>query len=231
MIAEPGQSRIVCRENITQSQREDLANKLRRITGWTDLTFERNGLLRLGNKTPVGGSLSARALLEKATLGSSFIVIEDASKHAEVAFARVIPGMWKDRSRAAPPAFVIQIDFADFKHVLGDSRALQSFDAGWALLHELDHVVNDSVDAVHPSDEGVCESHINQMRRECGLPQRTDYFFSYLPLADAGFNTKLVRLAFEQADDSTSNKRRYWLVWDAKLVGGLVQDAKIAALR
>lgn len=42
--------------------------------------------------------------------------------------------------------------------------------------------------------------------------------------------TRLVRLAFEQQQTPASKKKRYWLVWDAELVGGL-EPNQIAALR
>lgn len=231
LIAEPIQTHVVCRENIGQAQREDLTNKLRKITGWPDLRFDRGCNLRLGNKAPVGGSPTARALLDQAASGANFIVLEDASRRAEVAFSRVIDGKWKGESSVSPAAFVIQIDFADFRHVMGDSKALQAFDVGWALLHELDHVVNNSVDAHSLGDAGVCESHINQMRRECDLPERAEYFFTYLPLADVAFNTKWVRLAFEQSSERASKKNRYWVLWDAQLVGGINEPAQVVAMK
>lgn len=229
--AEPNQTHVVCRESVSQSQREDLAKKLGEITGWRDLRFDVRGNLRLGSTTPVGGSPTARSLLERSAFGSNFIVLEDASRYAEVAFSRIIDGEWKTGSPDSPAAFVIQIDFADFRHVMGDRRALQAFDAGWVLLHELDHVVNNSVDSDSLGQAGDCEAHINQMRRESGLPERSEYFFSYLPSIDPLFNTRFVRLAFEQDDPRDRNRKRYWLIWDGKLVGGLDKLNQVAAAR
>jgi hypothetical protein len=109
---------------------------------------------------------------------------------------------------------------------------LSAFDVGWGLLHEIDHVVNDSIDAIESGETGECEDHINQMRRECNLPQRTDYYYTFFPHADESpFVTRLVRLAFEQEDPSTNKRRRYWLIWDATRVGGLNQSKQIAELR
>jgi hypothetical protein len=127
---------------------------------------------------------------------------------------------------------VVQIDFSDFEHVIGDPRALQAFDVGWALLHEFDHIINDSVDATSLGEAGECEDYINQMRRECDLPQRVDYFFTFLPLdSHTAFNSRLVRLAFEHVRAVSGKKKRYWLVWDARLVGGLDSGEQIATLR
>jgi hypothetical protein len=144
----------------------------------------------------------------------------------------VIPGKWKNGESERPPAFVVQIDFADFECLRGDNRALQAYNVGWALLHEFDHIINGSQDATALNDAGECETNINKMRRECDLPQRADYFFTFLPLSqDTASITRLVRLAFDQEGTAAGKKKRYWLVWDAKLVGGLDEQKQIAALR
>lgn len=232
LLAQQHQSKVVCRESLSQVRRDELATKLRKITGWSDLRFDRGGVLGLGSTEPVRGSRSAREFLANVNFGTNVVVLEDASKRTDVAFSRVIPGRWKQAAPGDPPAFVVQIDFSDFEHVIGDLRALQAFDVGWALLHELDHIDNDSHDATSLDEAGDCEDHINQMRRECDLPQRADYFFTFLPLAkDTAFITRLVRLAFDQEQAAPGKKKRYWLVWDAKFVGGLDEQKQIAALR
>ena len=224
-------SNIITRENFSPEHREELAIKLRKITGWSDLRFDRGGVLRVGTREAVGGSKSARDLVAKVIVGTNIVVLEDASKRSDIAFCRVIPGKWKHAAINAPPAFVVQIDFADFGQILGDERALEAFDVGWGLLHELDHIVNDSQDATNLNEAGECEEHVNQMRRECNLPQRADYFFTFLPIVrDSAFMTRWVRLAFDQ-EQSATKKKRYWLVWDAKLVGGFEESNQIAALK
>jgi hypothetical protein len=70
------------------------------------------------------------------------------------------------------------------------------------------------------------------MRRECDLPERIDYFYTFSPLTrETTFNTRLVRLAFEQPVTGSTKKRRYWVVWDASLVGGLNSEKQVALLR
>ena len=222
---------VVCREELSPAHREQLATRLRRITGLPDLKFDDNGFLRTaGETTAIGGSLSARQLLSSAINGGNVVVIEDASNSSEVAFCRVIPGRWKGNAAGKPPAFVVQIDFADFDQVVGDERALEAFNVGWGFLHELDHVVNDSPDASSLGDTGECEAHLNQMRRECSLPERAEYFSTLLPIADRAFRTRLVRIAFEEPLPAANRKKRYWVVWDANVIGGQEQNA-IAALR
>jgi hypothetical protein len=232
LLAEPGHNRVVSREDISPANREQLAAKLRKITGLPGLKFDDDGILREGSKSPNGGSASARELVASSIHGRNVVVIEDASNQSEVAFCRVIPGRWKNNAASGPPAFVVQVDFVDFDQLVGDERALEAFDLGWGFLHELDHIVSDSPDAASLGEAGECEAHINQMRRECNLPERTDYFSTLLPLAaDSPFRTRFVRLAFEQQQtNSNKTKKRYWVIWDANVVGGLEQN-QIAALR
>ena len=225
-------SRVVCRHDISKARRHGLAAKLRKITGLSGLELDRSGALRLGTQEPVGGSRKARELLMQVVVGPNAVVLEDASRSPNVAFMRVVPGAWKVARSDRPPAFVIQIDFADFDYVMGDGPALAAFDMGWGLLHELDHIAHDSLDPEAPGETGECEARINEMRLECGLPQRTDYFYSFSPLTEhTTFTTRLVRLAFDQSPVGAAKKKRYWIVWDANLVGGIDQQKQVAVLR
>src|ERR687897_618706 len=79
---------------------------------------------------------------------------------------------------SAPAADVVQIDFDDFTHVRDDRAALAAFNAGWGLLHEVEHAVRDSADPEGPGAAGECEEAINRMRRECGLAERAEYFYT-----------------------------------------------------
>jgi len=201
-------------------RREELATKLRTITGWSELAFDQSGSLRLGSKSAVGGSQSARELLRQAISRENVIVLEDASNRSDVVFCKVIPGRRLNDTHANVSDYVVLIDFADFDHLMGDKAALKAFDAGWGFLHELDHVINDSADSQSLGDAGECEDHVNVMRRECNVPLRTDYFFQFFPNADkSDFKTRFVRLAFEQEDAGSAKHRRYWIIWDAALVG------------
>ena len=159
LLAGTNASNLVCRRGVAVERREELAGKLRKITGWSDLKFDLTGALRLGTN-PVSGSKKARELLSRVVLGGTAVVIEDASNRADVVFCQVLPGKWKANVPDSHPAFVVRIDFADFENVMGDAPALQAFDAGWGLLHELDHVVNNSLDATCLGEPGECEAHI-----------------------------------------------------------------------
>ena len=221
---------VICRTKLTQNRREALAGKLKKISGWPDLKFDAKGVLRGGNRESIGGSKGARELLAKVMLGTNDVVLEDVSRNSDVVFMRVVPGRWKTFD--GPAAFVVQIDFADFDQVMGDEPALAAFDLGWALLHELDHIANDSEDAFSFGETGECEGRINQMRAECNLPQRVDYFYTLSPLTrNTTFSTRLMRLGFEQSQPGSLKNKRFWVVWDASRVGGLDPQKELAVLR
>jgi hypothetical protein len=229
--AETIRSNVVCREDIQHHERSTLAAKLRQISGMIDLRFDDKGALQLGSRSDSTGSKSARALLARAVQGSNVIIIEDASHRSDVAFARVIQGKWKAEATRTNPVFVVQMDFADFESLIGDEPALKAFDEGWAFLHELDHVVENSSDSTSAAELGECEDHINQMRLECNLPTRAAYFHSMFPVSgDNDFATRLVRLSFQGGDGATEKKKQYWLMWDARVVG-VTSDKRLALTR
>lgn len=216
---------VVVRQNVSKSDREELALKLRTITGWRELAFNSDGALRIGNAHVDGGSKGARELLNRTINGNRIILFEDASSRKDVIFCRVVSGKLDHAPEAE--VYVVLIDFDDFHQVSGDKQARAAFDVGWAVLHEIDHVVQDSED---PQSDivGDCEDHINRMRRELGLPIRNSYFFTLLPIKnDSNLISRFVRLGFEQETGPTSKRRRYWLVWDAAVVGGLVDPSDI----
>lgn len=223
-------SHVLLKPDIRRAHREELVARLRVITGLTNLDFQNDGALRFDVNQASGGSVSARELLSQAVAGANVIVLEDASSRSDVAFCRVVRGRWKQADSNRPPAYVVLIDFTDFQQLSGDAEARSAFDVGWGLLHEIDHVVSGSEDAKDEREIGACEDHINEMRLEVGLPVRAEYFFSRTYLkADANFNARYVRLSFERRVDSQT--KRYWLVWDAVSVGGLIGDSQRALVR
>ena len=217
---------VIVRESVSKTDREELVRRLRSITGWTSLDFNNDGALKIGDAAARGGSKAARDLLNRTFSGKRVILFEDASSRKDVVFCSVVLGKL-DRMPAAE-VYVVLIDFADFREVSGDKQARAAFDVGWAVLHEIDHVVADSQD---PKDDvpGDCEAHINRMRRELGLPVRNSYFFSLLPVKNAGnVISRFVRLGFDQESGASSKRKRYWLIWDAAVVGGLTSGAESA---
>jgi len=230
LASETQKGAIVFREEVTAAHRQQLAEKLRAITGWSELSFAANGSLSCGRSISTKGSSTARRLISETLDSATVLILEDASERPDVVFAKVVPGKWQDSAQSRP-VFVVLIDFADFDHLMGDRQALEAFNVGWSLLHEIDHVTNDSEDSEVLGHVGECENHINQMRRECHLPARLDYFFDFFPAAQHNdFRTRLVRLAFDQIDNSKKH-RRVWVIWDARQVGGLESSKQLATLR
>ena len=217
-----GPGSVIARDTLSPKHRTELTAKLSVITGWRDLTFDNAGLLQVGTEESRGGSRTARELLESAIQGKNIIIIDDASSRVDVAFCRVVPGRWIGTVSRPQPVYVVLVDFTDFQQITGDDKARAAFNVGWGFLHEIDHVVNDSEDPRRLSESaGDCEDHINRMRDEVGLPLRAGYFFSPFPVrTDPNFMTRLVRLSFVDQKNAPLKGKRYWLVWDAAVVGG-----------
>ena len=218
-------NRVVIRDSVSSSHREELTQRLRAITGWPELAFGNDGALKITASSVEKGSSAARDLLTRAIKGDRMILFEDASSRKDVVFCRVVPGKFVGEFPAAVDVYLVLIDFDDFRQVSGDKQARAAFDVGWAVLHEIDHVVADSQDPLSDASLGECETHINTMRRELGLPTRNSYFFSLLPVKnDLNFMSRFVRLGFDHVNSTSAKTKRYWLIWDAAIVGGLNPD-------
>jgi hypothetical protein len=225
-------NKILLRESFAPSHRTELTEQLRSITGCSDFRLDANGDLCTHSNRADAGSKLARTLLIRAATGKDIIVLEDTSSSIDVVFCRVIPGRWIHESEGSPSAYLIQIDFSDFHQLLGDAPARQAFNVGWGVLHELDHIVNDSADAAGLGDAGHCEDNINAMRRELNLPERLEYFFTFFPANnDVNFKSRLVRLSFERRIGPNGKSKRYWLIWDAAVVGGAPSRKELASIR
>ena len=81
-----GSDKLVVRSTISPAQRDELASRLRKITGWTNLTFNNDGSFEANLNEIVGGSKSARELLNTAISGNRRILFEDASSRKDVVF-------------------------------------------------------------------------------------------------------------------------------------------------
>lgn len=221
---------VAIRENVSHNKRNELVRRLRTISGWSTLDFDRDGYLKLGPEHVATGSRIARDLLRDAVNGEKLIVIADASSSDDVAFCRVDEFSTNNRLDNGSRVYVVLVDFADFQNVMGDEKAREAFNVGWAVLHEIDHVVEDSNDSLLAEDPGECEARINIMRREIGLPIRMEYAYSSLPInADPHVISRFVRLRFELSE--AKRKKRYWVIWDAAIVGGFKESERTVSSR
>src|SRR5687768_3093159 len=90
LLAVTNTSNVICRGRLQIEYREGIAGMLGRVAGWADLKFDGSGVLRLGTNH-AGGSAQARELLSRVVVGGTVVVLENASKGADIAFCQVVP--------------------------------------------------------------------------------------------------------------------------------------------
>jgi hypothetical protein len=196
---------------------------LRSKTGFARMRFDEAGFLTIDDRSRVaGGSAAARELLLAAVDGKKSVTLQSRNRSPEVVFARVGERVkyegWRsdERIEMAP----IEIDFTDFDHLRGEKKVLEAFDLGFAILHELCHAaleLRDPAEGVKVA--GDCESYINRVRRELGMPERQHYVANvYQRNSSATLNKIVAQLSFAQARQGAKTKMRY-LTWDVREVG------------
>lgn len=181
---------------LSAQQQDTLQTSLRRITGWTQLSLTENGKLEIGDFAAIaGGSRRARlALLQTLRSGNQF-VIENHSASAAVNFGQLDEGTnyADDRSGLKLDVYRVRLDFTDFDKMSAAPAVLKSFDEGFTFLHELLHGLG-LKDTAIPNEIGDCETAVNQMRAELGLPLRDQYLADLLRVTPI---IKTIRLRFK----------------------------------
>lgn len=167
------------RHRLNAKQLAAVIESLRAKTGFLEMRFDEQGFLTLGDRSRLaGGSVSARALLVAAVEGNKAITLENHDHSASIAFARTgSPTIYESRATGARMEMQpVEIDFSDFLQLQGRKEARAAFDLGFVLLHELGHCALNLRDAeTDPAEIGECESYINRIRHELGLPEREHY--------------------------------------------------------
>lgn len=211
-----------------------IAQSLRAHTGWQSLVFDDDGFLACPDpQTISGGSAAARKLLGEALWGDAAYDLESHPRSQNVKFARLAGGTdFTSQNKALRISmYPIQIDLADFRLLTGQRTALKAFDPGIAVLHELAHGVWGLRDAQSEADEpGECENYVNLIRRELHLPERQSYEANTRRLVN--FSGLMAELLFIRLTETNGKlkRERFFLRWDAALVGGLT-DTGLAAVR
>jgi len=162
-----------------------LAAGLRLWTGFSEVHFDDQGCLQIGNTTRIaGGSDAARVLILAAVRSGDAFRLEDHSRSMAVAFASIQPVEdYVDATEVRHTIWSLKLDLHDFRQLRGGSEAIAAFDPAISILHELGHGVLHLWDSVSPSDPlGDCERHMNRIRRETGQAERQ----SYLPQCRLG---------------------------------------------
>src|SRR5262249_43936854 len=178
---------------LSSARVEELTRSLRRITGFGDLHFAKDGSLALG-AAQSRGSATARRILS-CLLKSGFVfIIEDHSGSPSVNFGQLNEGLrYEDVITGLRLAvWRVRLDFDDFRQMQASREVRDSFDAGFTTLHELLHGLGYK-DATSVDELGECEETLNRARAELGLPLRDQYFGDELRMAQ---NFVSVRLRF-----------------------------------
>lgn len=206
---------------------EAVLKSLREKTGLTEMRFDEEGFLTLGDRTKFsGGSATARALLAGAVEIGEAIDLESHDHSPLVAFARLAtPTVFNSRlTGESINVYPIELDFSDFSKLRGDRNAISAFDIGFVILHELGHAVLGLRDAVDDDDEpGECENYINRIRRELNLPERQNYRARVssrsLIMSQKTIQQAELFFALPSENQSRWKMSRLTLSWDAQLVG------------
>src|SRR5262249_3973546 len=113
----------------TKARVEELTQSLRRITGLSELHFEKDGSLSTGHGQSEG-SATARDILSR-TLSSGFVfIIEDHSESPSVNFGQLNEGLRYEDSISGLSLMVwrVRLDFDDFREMQASREVQASFD-------------------------------------------------------------------------------------------------------
>ena len=162
---------------------EELTRSLRRITGFSELHFAKDGSLVVG-AAQSGGSAAARRMLSHSLVSGFVFIIEDHSGSPSVNFGQLNEGLRYEDAVTGLRLVVwrVRLDFDDFRQMQASREVRDSFDVGFTTLHELLHGLGYK-DAVSFDDLGECEETLNRARAELGLPLRDQYFGDELRMA------------------------------------------------
>jgi len=220
-------------------QLKAVLESLRDKTGFLEMRFDESGFLDLGDRSCIaGGSAAARALLIAAVDGDRSFYLENHNHSEKVAFARLgTATLYQSRLTGAHiESQPLEIDFFDFAQLRGCKEVLAAFDLGFAVLHELGHGALHLHDAQGLSDGlGECESYINRIRRELGLPERQQYIaqIHQSTSSPSGATIRRAELIFARALEKQGRVKMedFYLSWEAKDVGEIVIPSRPASLR
>ncbi|MBL8191688.1 MAG: hypothetical protein JNK38_26955 [Acidobacteria bacterium] len=200
---------------LSSQQLQQVRETLSRKSGFTELGFDEQGTMTLGNRqNVVGGSATARALLIAGVDNNNLFELENHSQSDEVAFAQLYEcADWViGETGKHMTVFRVQVDFDDFKHLSGANEAKATFDLGIALLHELTHGVLRLPDTQEIGQIGDCDAHVNQIRRELRLPERL-YYQPNITIVQTNSKKRIVVAHLEFAERSGGQTTKYRLGW------------------
>jgi hypothetical protein len=207
---EPREKGIWCKQELkhqfASEHKKLIVGSLRRITGFEQLDFASNGAMYLGeNTSSATGSQTARNILQQVIDAGSEIIIEDHSHSPLVNFGQLDNGTnYEDLANHKRfTIWRVRIDFDDFRAMQSSREVREAFDPGITLLHEFLHSLGHK-DPTHFGDIGECETLINQVRAELGMPLREHYHG--VPLMQLSHQAVIVRMKFRERIEATVSK-------------------------
>jgi hypothetical protein len=217
-------------KKLNPKQLDCILKSLREKTGFSEMFFDENAFLNLGDRAKFnGGSETARALFSAAVDLSNSIVLESHNHSPSVAFARLQRAtIYQSRATGKTiEVYPLEIDFSDFAKLRGDKRVLAAFDVGFVIMHELGHAVLGLRDpAAEGEGPGECEIYINRIRRELNLPERQNYIARtrsspFTPALGAREHAELtfVDNGYRGDGPGIDRPQRFSLMWEAVSVG------------
>lgn len=196
--------------------KEQLAQELRRITGWTELKFGEDGRFLPGDvSAATGGAAIARQILLCAFGSGDVFIIEDHSGSPSVNFGQMDEGTHYEDVKLPCQLLIwrVRLDFDDFRQMQASPEVRESFNAGFTMLHELLHGLGYR-DPKQPEEIGDCERVVNQARAELGLPLRDQYFAEPLRMTPNLFTVRLrfsggTKMGSGSADRQARRRKHY----------------------
>lgn len=183
-IAAPN-SRIRCSterlHQVPSPHQIKLAELLRHITGFTQLTFTPEGFLNLDTEQYQEGSATAREAIREAIAANAMMEIQDHSRSESINFGQfeAIDITVMNQPGLAHTRWEVRLDFEDFVQMNAPPEVRESFNEGFVFLHEVLHGLG-KADTKEVGQIGECEAIVNQMRDELGLALRTQYHGEWL---------------------------------------------------
>ena len=193
-----------------------LLKSLRRITGFEGLDFTETGALVLGDERRLSrGSYLARELIRAIMATGDVFILEDYSKSPQVQFGQLDEGTRYLNLETGLDATIwrVRIDPDDFRAMEAPPAVRESFDEGFTVFHELLHGFGYD-DAWKVGEIGECESLLNEVRDELGLPRRAQYFGTYVPI-NSVMGTVRLRFANVYANRTLLRGRDEYLYYRA----------------
>lgn len=217
----PGIKNSTGPRRLNRQKLNDVVHHLERLTGLR-LSFDPTGRLKVAQShSSHSGSETARQILLR-TLDSLSITLEDSSLSADIAFAALKPQcVYLLPSGKKIEGYLLLLDFQDFQHLSGDREALDAFNLGFVLMHELVHALEKRRDPPQLDglrESGDCEEIVNRIRQELHLPVRAHYSTEVFLLGPYPIPYERLRFVRTRVAEGKIEMETYAIQWPSTFV-------------